>query len=75
MKTGTVTTTTSAAANGGGDHEDDVDGGIQSVLQAETETSLKFACLVRFINDENINRKQILDAVLHLVCTFSSIQL
>lgn len=66
MKTGTTATT--AAATNGGEHEDDVDGGIPAVLQAETEISLKFACLVRFIDDKGTSRKQILDAVLHLVC-------
>ena len=42
-------------------------GGIQAVLRASTETNLKFACLVRFIDAGNITRKEILDAVLYLV--------
>lgn len=43
------------------------DGGISTVLQASTETSLKFACLVRFIDSSHVSRKEILDAVLYLV--------
>ena len=43
------------------------DGGIAAVLKASTETNLKFACLVRFINAGHILRKEILDAVLYLV--------
>ena len=43
------------------------DGGIAAVLQASTETSLKFACLVRFIDANHVSRKEILDAVLYLV--------
>ena len=46
-------------------------GGIQAVLKASTETSLKFACLVRFIDNGHVTRKEILDAVLYLVSPFS----
>ena len=46
-------------------------GGIQAVLKASTETSLKFACLVRFIDNGHVTRKEILDAVLYLVSLFS----
>lgn len=37
------------------------------MLQASTETSLKFASLVQFIDAGHINPKEILDAVLYLV--------
>ncbi|XP_059351407.1 neurobeachin-like isoform X3 [Daphnia carinata] len=43
------------------------DGGIPAVLQASTETSLKFACLVRFIEASHVSRKEILEAVLYLL--------
>jgi len=43
------------------------DGGIAAVLKASTQTDLKFACLVRFIDAGHILRKEILDAVLYLV--------
>ena len=47
------------------------DDGISAVLQASIEhaieTSLKFACLVRFIEASHVSRKEILDAVLYLV--------
>ncbi len=43
------------------------DGGIPAVLQASTETSLKFACLVRFIEASHVSRKEILESVLYLV--------
>ena len=43
------------------------DGGIAAVLKASTETNLKFACLVRFIDAGHVLRKEILDAVLYLV--------
>ena len=48
------------------------DGGIPAVLQASTETSLKFACLVRFVDDNRVSRKEILDAVLYLVKFYPS---
>nr|CAH0107648.1 unnamed protein product [Daphnia galeata] len=43
------------------------DGGIPAVLQASTETSLKFACLVRFIEASHVSRKEILESVLYLL--------
>lgn len=46
------------------------DGGISAVLEASTETSLKFACLVRFIETNHVSRKEILDAVLYLVTIY-----
>lgn len=51
----------------GADETDWSHGGIPAVLQASTETSLKFACLVRFTEAGNASRKEILDAVLYLV--------
>lgn len=57
---------TDITTNGGGSEESD-DGGISAILQASTETNLKFACLVRFVDKDHVSRKEILDAVLHLV--------
>lgn len=59
-------TKTDITSNGGSTEESD-DGGIPAILKASTETSLKFACLVRFIDSGQTSRKEILDAVLHLV--------
>ena len=59
---------TKMTTNGKNTEETDwSDGGIPAVLQASTETSLKFACLVRFIEASHVSRKEILDAVLYLV--------
>ena len=61
---------TKMTTNGKNTEETDwSDGGIPAVLQASTETSLKFACLVRFIEASHVSRKEILDAVLYLVIT------
>ncbi len=65
-------TKTDITSNGGSTEESD-DGGIPAILKASTETSLKFACLVRFIDSGQTSRKEILDAVLHLVGVFPSI--
>lgn len=62
-------TKTDVTSNGGNTEESD-DGGIPAILKASTETSLKFACLVRFIDSGQTSRKEILDAVLHLVGGF-----
>ena len=48
---------------------------ISRLLQASTESSLKFASLQVYINAGHVSRKEILDAVLYLVSSnlFSSI--
>ena len=54
--------------DGGGTGDDEPEwSGISAVLQASTESSLKFASLQVYINAGHVSRKEILDAVLYLV--------